>query len=283
MAITEADYQALKQRCLDVAQARNEDKPNPLDLSQCECEDLISAILPALLTIKPPLEDDKIRIAVRFAQRDMNEYRALQSPHSQEGERCWDHWRDRFVREGQLRGLANEDAEDLAQDTSLRAMAALQNYHFQSSLHTYLLKVFAYTFLDRLRQKQRQKQHEPVSIDDTPNSNDGSLPPWEPPDPAPPIDATIADAEILAHVTAELQRVLKSEHFEMFRLRYVEVTYWDPVTKVEKEWTYQAIADKLGCPRDKVSAFLQRVILSFRPSGRFHAIIEPDDIRDHRK
>lgn len=191
---------------------------------------------------------------------------------------AWEKWRIIFIRMAIAKGLDYDHVEDFTQETCLRAQSALTSFRFDSTLKTYLLAVFSNCLLDYKRRLRRRATHE-VPDDPVPPNKSGDDPPED------SIEATAStlspeeaavdqeNAEIMELLYAEVQRILTSSHFEIFRLYYIDMTYIDPRTGKLRKWTAEAIADRLDKPKDTVSSILKRMPKKLRNNPRIMQLL----------
>ncbi|MBK8051070.1 MAG: sigma-70 family RNA polymerase sigma factor [Anaerolineales bacterium] len=167
------------------------------------------------------------------------------------------------------RGLNYDDAEDLAQKACWRAQSALNNFRLASSLATYLISVFANCLRDYMRKQRRRKTHEGFSLDEPLKSDDETQELVGDRMPSGETEINdLANAQIMQLIHAEVERILRSDHFEIFRLYYIELTYIDPRTRKLRKWTAEAIAERLDKPIDTVSSILKRMPEKLRNNPR---------------
>ena len=191
---------------------------------------------------------------------------------------AWEKWRIIFVRMAITKELDYDQVEDFTQETCLRAQSALTTFRFDSTLKTYLLGVFSNCLLDYKRRLRRRATHE-VPDDPVPSNISGDDPPE---DSSEAVASTLSpeeaavdqeNAEIMELLYAEVQRILTSTHFEIFRLYFIDMTYIDPRTGKLRKWTAEAIADRLDKPKDTVSSILKRMPKKLRSNSRIMQLV----------
>lgn len=191
---------------------------------------------------------------------------------------AWEKWRTIFVRMAITKELDYDHVEDFTQETCLRAQSALTNFRFDSTLKTYLLAVFSNCLLDYKRRLRRRGTRE-VLVDPVPSNTSGEDQPEDSKEAVAsilsPEESAIeqGNAEIIELLYAEVQRILMSSHFEIFRLYFIDMTYIDRRTGKLRKWTAEAIADRLDMPKDTVSSILKRMPKKLRSNPRIMQLV----------
>ena len=141
------------------------------------------------------------------------------------------------------------DAEDLAQDSLLRALKSLPNFRGESSVSTWLYRITVNTWKNRVRAEKRRGFFRFVSLDlffGEDGSAEEKLPSNEP-----PLDQNLAAQEKKDAVRAALAR-MPEEARAVIVLRDLE------------ERSYQDISQILGVPEGTVKSRLSRARLGLK-------------------
>lgn len=135
----------------------------------------------------------------------------------------------------------DEDVNDLAQDTFVKAYAALPTFQFEYPFSRWLFKIASNRTIDFLRRKRFQM----YSIDEPIRTGDGGDLYMDPRDNEP-----MPDAVVLAGERAQMLKEALDSLPEKFK-RVIQMRH-------EEELEYQEIADKLQQPLGTVKAHLFR-------------------------
>ncbi|MFA6317381.1 MAG: sigma-70 family RNA polymerase sigma factor [Elusimicrobiota bacterium] len=135
------------------------------------------------------------------------------------------------------------DAEDLAQDSLLRALKALPGFRGESSLSTWVYRITVNTWKNRVRSEKRRGFWKTVSLDLFTGEEHDEEPAFKAPDP--PLDAGIEATDREKTLQAALME-LEPEERAVIVLRDV------------KEQSYRDIAAALGVPEGTVKSRLSR-------------------------
>lgn len=260
----------LKKRCLQVIQdLASEEK---WQLSNEGIGALADAILPFVQKSSGP-DDRKIqRIALNY-YRDGPMVQQMLARGSPDGEQLWETWRARFLSWARSRGVPADDAQDLAQDVAVQAGKALNNFRFECGLGTYLKQVFLNVHKYQLRKLSQRERREVLA--------EGESAAAEVPEQAiqgdhpSPETVVVAQEEIAAMrklIEEEVRRIIRSEDFRILYWYYVEEMYIDEVTGAKKRWTDEAIGERLGMPRNTVTARRHRALRRLRNNPRLRRV-----------
>ncbi len=139
---------------------------------------------------------------------------------------------------------SKEDAEDLAQETLVRALPKLRRFEGRARLSTYLVRALTNLWKNRLRAKSRSRlvdwfarRRDPDDEPASPGELDA--------DPSPSVEDALIDAGRAAEVREALQRVEPARRLALL-LREVE------------EMSYEEIAETMGVPVGTVRSRIAR-------------------------
>lgn len=145
------------------------------------------------------------------------------------------------------------DAEDLVQETFMKAFAAFGRFEQGSNLKAWLYRILTNTYINSYRKRQREGFTTPVD----------ELEDWQLPD-SDGLIARSAEAEALDHMPPSVVKDALGELSEEFRM----VVYFADV----EGFSYQEIADMMGTPIGTVMSRLHRARRILRDKLRDYAL-----------
>lgn len=245
----------LRAQSLSVVQALTREQGWPLPPAGVEA--LVEAILP-IVAADPAPGPDQIRLVALHYYADGPAVQAMLTPGSALGEQLWREWQAKLIKTAQKKGLTAQDAEDLVQSVFLHTRHALANFQFKAQLQTYFLGIFNRQYAKWL---QREKRLTTTDLEENPEA------------PPPALTVTSAttvveNAEIRQLVTQEIQKIIKSEDYQLLYWYYVEKSEIDPTTGEEQKWTDKTIGERLGMPINTVTARRLRALERLRQNQR---------------
>ena len=135
------------------------------------------------------------------------------------------------------------DAEDLAQDSLIRALKALSGFRSESNLKTWVYRITVNTWKNRVRSEKRRGFWKTVSLGLFTGEDGDEDPPFKADDP--PLDQGLEKAEQEAQVQSALME-LDADSRSIIVLREVQGQ------------SYQELAEALGVPEGTVKSRLSR-------------------------
>lgn len=234
---------------------------------------LCDAILPFIEDI-PGITPTQIRNIAGNYIVDGPTVQQMLTPGSQQGEKFWEDWRGQMLQAAKAKGLSPEDAEDFVQTIFLSVRNALANFKFKSRLHTFFYAVFKRQFAKWLQTKYKRAETtlEENSANVAPELVDTNSVPH------------VENAEVRELVRQEIEKILKSEDYQILYWYYVEKSFVDTVSNEEKKWTDKVIGKTLNLPLNTVTARRTRAIARLRQNSRlamlFQDLFESRDLPD---
>ena len=141
--------------------------------------------------------------------------------------------------------IAPQDAEDVTQETFVKAWKNISRFRVEESFRTWLLKIARNTAIDFLRKRRTP------SFSEFGNEEEGEFPYLDAADPAPSLFENLA----LAGDKADIDRLVKTlspGHQETLHLHYVE------------DLTFREIAEILNRPQNSVKSQHRRALLALK-------------------
>lgn len=249
------EHPFLREQCLSIVQTLTQEQAWALPSAGVSA--LVDAILP-IVVASSTLDAGQIRLIALNYYADGPTVQAMLTPGSATGEQLWRDWQAQLVKVAQKKGLTAQDAEDLVQIAFLHTRHALQNFQFKSQLKTYFHAIFNRQYIKWL---QGETKLATTDLDETP----------ETPQPALAVTgatAVIDNAEIRQLVTQEIQKIIKSQDYQILYWHYVEKSEIDRATGQEKKWTDKTIGEQLGMPINTVTARRLRALERLRQNSR---------------
>ncbi len=160
-----------------------------------------------------------------------------------------------------------DDADDLVQDTFVKAYQALPSFQFEYPFSRWLYKIASNRCIDYLRRRRFAM----VSLDQPRTGKDGSDYSWEPQDAGPTPEAVVLSQERIVMIRQALA-AMPEKYQQVIRMRH------------DEELEYQEIADRLGQPLGTVKANLfrarKRLVVLLQRHGRHFEEYMPDEEGD---
>lgn len=249
------EHPSLREQCLSIVQTLTQEQAWPLPPAGVLA--LVDAIRPIVAAADTP-DAGQIRLIALNYYADGPAVQAMLTPGSATGEQLWRNWQAKMVKVAQKKGLTAQDAEDLVQSVFLHTRRALQNFQFKSQLQTYFLSIFNRQYAKWLQGETRLTT---TDLEETPET------------PPPALTVTgattaIDNAEIRQLVTQEIQKIIKSQDYQILYWHYVEKSEIDRTTGQEKKWTDKTIGEQLGMPINTVTARRLRALERLRQNSR---------------
>lgn len=256
---------SLREQCLSIVKELTQAEAWPLPPDGIIA--LTDAILP-IVAATPMPDDEQIRRTVLNYYADGPAVQAMLTPGSTVGEQLWRNWQTKMLTVAKKKGTTDQDAEDLMQHLFLHTRRALQNFQFKSQLQTYFLAIFNRQYAKWL---QRETRWVTTDLEENPE--------------VPPPGLTVANvgiavenAEIGQLVLQEIQKIIKSEDYQILYWYYVETSDIDSATGQVTKWTDKTIGERLGMPINTVTARRLRALARLRENSRlailFRELIE---------
>jgi RNA polymerase sigma factor (sigma-70 family) len=242
-------------------------------LSPAGHDALAAAILP-FVTQAPDVD---LRMAQRIA---LNYY--LDGPMVQQmaerrtvdGDRLWREWRVYILSLARSKGLAEEEAEELAQEVYVQTARALQTFRFGSRLKTYFFGIFLNCYRRWVRTAVTETQREQPLEDDHDDEDGGNGPQFVDPGATPEQEALAGDhhSRLRELVRQEVQKIIHSEDFQILYWYYVEKSYVDAATNDSVKWTDKVIGERLGMPLNTVTSRRIRALQRLQRNAHLRAL-----------
>lgn len=254
------DSQTLRNQCQQVVEelVHTEQWPLPADGIGA----FVDAILPFLQS-DPAVTFVEIRTVALHYQMDGPTVQQMCMLNSSQGEGLWAAWREQMQKAAQKEGLSAEDAEDFVQQIFPEVRRALDKFKFKASLKTFFAAIFRRQFAKWLQTQKYQRIQAETLGEEVP---------------VPAASATTAaaveKAAVHSLIRQEIQKILKSEDYQILYWYYVEEDTVDPVTKEVIKWTDKEIGERLGMPLNTVTARRTRALARLRRHHRLRQLFQ---------
>jgi len=223
---------------------------------------LVDAILPFLQS-DAAVTSAEIQTIARNYQKDGPTVQQMCTPHSSQGERLWTAWREQLQKAAQKEGLSPEDAEDFVQQIFPEVRRALDKFKFKANLKTFFAAIFRRQFAKWLQTQKYQRIQAETLGEEVPV-----------PAAAATTATAVENAAVHSLISQEIQKILKSEDYQILYWYYVEEDMVDPVTKAVIQWTDKEIGERLGMPLNTITARRTRALARLRRHHRLRQLFQ---------